>query len=106
MSRALSRTGIKDLDHPIASSEVYEAIVQLLQGQGVYHAHHNVVVGKVITSAGQLLYVVVSTGMERCVLDAITSSVIAPKRPGGHETLLLYPDEVGELVRKAQRRFF
>ena len=99
------RTGIKDLDRPIASSELYEAIVQLLQGQGVYHANDNVVVSKVVTSAGQVLYVVTSTGIERSVLDAITS-VIAPKPPGGHETLLLNPHEVCELVRKARRRFF
>ncbi len=105
MLPALPRTGIKDLNRPIASSELYEAIVQLLQGQGVYHANDNVVVSKAVTSTGQILYVVVSTGIEPCVLDAITSP-IGPKPPGGHHTLLLNPHEVGEVVQKARRRFF
>jgi hypothetical protein len=89
----------------INSGEVYQAIMHLLEERGVYHASDNVVVSKVMTSTGQSLYVVMTKGIGCSVTDTI-ASVIAPKSPPGHETVVLSAHEVCELVRKGQRRFF
>ena len=90
----------------IDSGDVYQAIVHLLEGQGFYHANDNVVVSKVMTSTGQILYVVVSKGIGCSVTDTIASVIAPPKPPRGHETLVLSAHEVCELVRKGRRRFF
>lgn len=94
------------IPRPVDPSEVYQAILHLLNRNGIYHPNDHVVVTRAMSSSGRTVYVVVANGIGCAVTNAI-ASVIAPRElPRSQETLVLSEHEVGELVRCGRRRFF
>ena len=81
--------------------EVCEAVVQLLEGNGVYCASDDLSVKKVVTPAGHTLHVIIAVhGIARAVENAFAPLISArPCRVPG--VWVLRQDEVCELVRQA-----
>jgi hypothetical protein len=87
--------------HPVESDEAYEAVVQLLEGGGVYCASDDLLVKKVITPAGHTLYVVIAlNGLARAVENAL-APLLSPQPCRVDGVWVLRQHEVCDLVRKA-----
>src|SRR5215217_5961317 len=83
------------------SDEVYETVVQVLEGSGIYCASDDVLVKKVITPAGHTLYVVIASyDIARAVENAL-APLISPRPGHVYRIWVLRQREVCGLVRKA-----
>ena len=85
------------------SDEVYETVVQVLEGSEVYCASDDVLVKKVITPAGHTLYVVVASNDIALAVENALAPLISPRLGHVYGVWVLRQREVCDLVRKAQR---
>ena len=77
------------------AAEAYEAVVKLLEGNGVYCASDDVSVKKVITQAGHILYVVIALNGIASAVESALAPLISPR------LWVLRELQAGELIRTA-----
>ncbi len=94
-----------NLTRPLDSREAYNAIVHLLEEQGIDFVCDELLVNEVVTPSGDTLYVVIaSNDIERAVKGATAWPAIALM--SDYKTFALSQQQVVELVQNARRLFF
>ena len=86
------------------AAEAYEAVVKLLEGNGVYCASDDVSVKRVTTQAGHTLYVAIALNGIASAVESALTPLISLRPCGIYGVWVLRELQAGELIRTATSR--